>query len=74
MRVRLRAADGVSINAIAFRAAGQKLGNALARWRGRSVHVAGTLCLDRWNGLERAQLRLVDAAVPPDGPSAAGTR
>jgi single-stranded-DNA-specific exonuclease len=62
MRVRLRAADGATLDAVAFRATGQKLGNALVQWRGRSVHAAGTLCLDRWNGFERVQLRLVDAA------------
>jgi single-stranded-DNA-specific exonuclease len=62
MRVRLRAADGAILNAIAFRAAGQRLGSALAQWRGRAVHAAGSLCLDRWNGVERVQLRLVDAA------------
>ena len=62
MRARLRAGDGSTINAIAFRAAGQKLGNALAQYRGRCVHAAGTLCLDRWNGSERVQLHLLDIA------------
>jgi single-stranded-DNA-specific exonuclease len=62
MRVRLRAGDGSILNAIAFRAAGQKLGRALAQARGQSVHAAGTLCLDRWNGVERVQLRLIDMA------------
>ncbi len=62
MRVRLRAGDGSIINAIAFRAAGQKLGIALGQSRGRSVHAAGTLCVDRWNGVERVQLRLIDVA------------
>jgi len=62
MRVRLRAGDGSILNAIAFRAAGQKLGRALAQARGQSVHAAGTLCLDRWNGIERVQLRLIDMA------------
>ena len=62
MRVRLRAGDGATIDAIAFRSAGQKLGIALAQSRGRSVHAAGTLCLDRWNGVERVQLRLTDIA------------
>jgi single-stranded-DNA-specific exonuclease len=62
MRVRLRAGDGSTIDAIAFRAAGQKLGSALAQSRGRSVHAAGTLCIDRWNGIERVQLRLIDVA------------
>jgi single-stranded-DNA-specific exonuclease len=63
MRVRLRAGDGSTVNAIAFRAVGQKLGNALGQSRGQSVHAAGTLCLDRWNGVERVQLRLIDIAV-----------
>src|SRR5262245_36323266 len=62
MRARLRARDGATIDAIAFRAAGQKLGAALAQSRGGSVHAAGTLCLDRWNGAERVQLRLIDIA------------
>jgi len=61
-RVRLRAADGAVISAIAFRAAGQKLGTALAASRGQSVHAAGTLSLDYWNGMQRVQLRLVDIA------------
>ena len=56
-----RATDS-TIDAIAFRAAGQKLGTALAQSRGQSVHAVGTLCLDRWNGAERVQLRLTDMA------------
>jgi single-stranded-DNA-specific exonuclease len=66
IRARLRAGDGSTIDAIAFRAAGQKLGTALAQSRGQSVHAVGTLCLDRWNGAERVQLRLTDMA-PADG-------
>ena len=62
LRVRLRAGDGSGINAIAFRAVGQKLGAALATHRGRDVHAAGSLAIDRWNGEERVQLRLVDIA------------
>jgi single-stranded-DNA-specific exonuclease len=62
MRARLRAGDGSTIDAIAFRAAGQKLGMALAQSRGQAVHAVGTLCLDRWNGAERVQLRLTDMA------------
>jgi len=61
-RVRLRAADGATVGAIAFRAAGQPLGAALAASRGQSVHAAGTLSLDQWNGTERVQLRLMDLA------------
>jgi len=61
-RVRLRAPDGAIMNAIAFRAAGQTLGAALHQNRGQSVHAAGTLCLDQWNGNERVQMRLIDIA------------
>ena len=35
---------------------------ALIENRGRSVHAAGTLSIDRWNGEERVQLRLMDMA------------
>ena len=62
VRVRLRAGDGAILNAIAFRAAGQDLGNALMQNRGRTVHAAGSLTLDRWQGEERVQLRLIDVA------------
>ena len=61
-RVRLRGGDGVTIGAIAFRSAGQPLGAALAANRGQSVHAAGTLSLDHWNGTERVQLKLMDLA------------
>jgi single-stranded-DNA-specific exonuclease len=67
VRVRLRAGDGATLNAIAFRAAGQNLGAALMQNRGRAVHAAGSLALDRWQGEERVQLRLIDLA-PADAP------
>src|SRR6187401_2793305 len=41
LRVRLKSGDGGFLNAVAFRAAGQKLGNALTESRGRAVHAAG---------------------------------
>ena len=62
VRVRLKSADGAGVNAIAFRAGGQKLGAALLQNRGRQVHAAGSLALDRWNGEERVQFRLTDIA------------
>jgi single-stranded-DNA-specific exonuclease len=64
MRVRLKSADGSGVNAIAFRAAGQKLGTALLENRGRRVHAAGSFALDRWQGEERVQFRLTDIAPP----------
>jgi single-stranded-DNA-specific exonuclease len=54
------------INAIAFRAIGQPLGQALLASRGQAVHAAGTLSVDRWNGNERVQFRIMDIA-PVDG-------
>jgi single-stranded-DNA-specific exonuclease len=62
VRARLQSGDGATINAIAFRAAGQKLGEALLKNRGRAVHAAGTLAIDRWQGSERIQLRMIDVA------------
>jgi single-stranded-DNA-specific exonuclease len=64
VRARLRSGDGSMLNAIAFRSAGKPLGQALIANRGRSVHAAGTLSIDRWNGEERVQLRVMDIAVP----------
>jgi single-stranded-DNA-specific exonuclease len=71
VRVRLRAGDGATVNAIAFRAAGQTLGTALTQSRGRPVHAAGCLAVDRWQGEERVQLRILDIA-PADGPPRMG--
>jgi single-stranded-DNA-specific exonuclease len=62
VRARLRAGDGATLNAIAFRAAGQKLGDALLKNRGQSLHVAGCLAVDRWQGQERVQMRIIDVA------------
>ncbi|MGE3148987.1 MAG: single-stranded-DNA-specific exonuclease RecJ [Pseudorhodoplanes sp.] len=62
MRLRLRAGDGAFVNAIAFRAVGHKLGEALLQGRGRPLHVAGTLSVDTWQGSERVQMRVLDAA------------
>ena len=62
IRVRLQAGDGSAIGAIAFRAVGQKLGQALLANRGRAVHALGSLSLDRWQGEERMQFRLIDVA------------
>jgi single-stranded-DNA-specific exonuclease len=64
LRVRLRAGDGSFVNAIAFRAADQPLGQALVAQRGHAIHAAGSLTIDRWQGEERVQLRLTDMAIP----------
>ena len=57
------------VNGIAFRSIGQKLGNALTQHRGQPLHVAGSLAVDRWQGTERVQLRVLDVAVPDQGPA-----
>lgn len=67
VRVRFRAGDGSMLNAIAFRALDQPLGQALMKSRGEPVHAAGTLSIDRWNGGERVQMRLIDVAHPSPG-------
>jgi single-stranded-DNA-specific exonuclease len=63
VRARLRAGDGSAIDAIAFRALNQPLGRALMAARGQPLHAAGTLSIDRWNGNERVQFRLLDVAA-----------
>ncbi|HET7911779.1 MAG TPA: single-stranded-DNA-specific exonuclease RecJ, partial [Pseudolabrys sp.] len=62
VRARLRSGDGKFVNAIAFRAMGQPLGRALLDSRGRVLHAAGHIAVDRWQGEERVQLRLADVA------------
>ena len=62
VRARLKSGDGAVVDAIAFRAHEQPLGKALMAHRGKQLHAAGTLCLDRWNGAERVQLRISDLA------------
>ena len=64
LRVRARAGDGSTLNAIAFRQAHEPLGRALFAARGETMHLAGSLAIDRWGGGERVQLRLLDAARP----------
>jgi single-stranded-DNA-specific exonuclease len=69
LRLRFKSGDGAIVNAMAFRAVGQKLGNALVQNRGQQLHVAGSLAVDRWQGTERVQMRVTDVAVPDQGPA-----
>jgi single-stranded-DNA-specific exonuclease len=62
VRVRLESRDRARLDAIAFRCADQPLGKALLAARGETLHVAGSLSLDRWGGAEKTSLRIVDAA------------
>src|SRR5664279_1427750 len=63
LRLRFKSGDGSVVNGIAFRSIGQKLGNALIANRGQPLHVAGSLAVDRWQGTERVQFRVLDVAV-----------
>jgi single-stranded-DNA-specific exonuclease len=69
LRLRFKSGDGAIVNGVAFRSIGQKLGNALIAHRGQPLHVAGSLAVDRWQGTERVQLRVLDVAVPDQGPA-----
>jgi len=64
VRVTLRGADGKRVNAIAFRAAEGDLGRFLFNNIGQSVHVAGNLSLNHWNGSVTPQIQILDAALP----------
>jgi len=63
IRARFKSGDGKIVNAIAFRAAGKPLGQTLLDNRGRPMHAAGHLAIDRWQGEERVQMRLTDVAA-----------
>jgi single-stranded-DNA-specific exonuclease len=69
LRLRFKSGDGAIVNGVAFRSVGQKLGNALVANRGQPLHVAGSLVVDRYQGSERVQLRVLDIAVPDQGPA-----
>ncbi|HYD29764.1 MAG TPA: single-stranded-DNA-specific exonuclease RecJ [Azospirillaceae bacterium] len=62
VRCFLSGADGGRIKAIAFRALETDLGRGLLQSKGRRLHVAGHLRLDRWNGNTETQLLVDDAA------------
>lgn len=56
--------DGAKLKAIAFRAAGTALGDALMRDSDQPLHFAGSLSIDHYQGREQAQFRLLDIARP----------
>jgi single-stranded-DNA-specific exonuclease len=64
IRLSLATGEGARLKAIAFRAADGPLGRALIAARGRSLHIAGILSIDQWQGQRRPSLRVVDAAEP----------
>lgn len=72
VRVRLQSGDGARLDAIAFRAVGSEIGDALLRGRGQSMHVAARLATSVFRGSERVETRIVDLAYPARLGSASG--
>lgn len=64
VRCVLEAADASRLDAIAFRAAGQPLGDLLMSTAGMPLHVAGSIRRDTWGGRDRIELTIEDAADP----------
>ena len=64
VRAKLKAGDGKTLEAIAFRAANQPIGVALMKNRGGVLHLAGSLAINRYRGGETVQLRIMDVATP----------
>lgn len=64
VRAMVKSSDGASLAAIAFQAADTPLGKLLLEGRHKTVHLAGSLSKNSWQGRESAQLRITDAALP----------
>lgn len=65
LRCVLEGADASRIDAVAFRAVGQPLGDLLTGLNGTALHIAGALKRDTWGGRNRIELTIEDAAEPP---------
>ncbi len=63
IRAELQSQSGGRIQAIAFRAVDTALGEFLFKNRGKTVHVAGSLSGNYWNGNRTVQFRITDAAI-----------
>ena len=64
VRCVIEGADGTRLEGVAFRAAGQPLGDLLMSTNGLPLHIAGTLKRDTWGGREKIELMIDDAADP----------
>lgn len=63
VRAVIEAGDGSRLDAIAFRAAGQPLGDILVEANGgMPLHICGTLRRDTWGGRNRIELTIDDVA------------
>jgi single-stranded-DNA-specific exonuclease len=69
VRCVLEAGDGGRIDGVAFRAVGQPLGDLLlGSTNALPIHVAGTVKRDTWQGREKTELMIEDAADPRKQP------
>lgn len=64
VRCVLQSADGARLEGIAFRAAGTPLGDLLLGASGLPLHVAGTVKRSSFNGRDRIEVHIDDAADP----------
>jgi len=64
VRCVLQSADGTKLEGIAFRAAGEPLGDMLLGTGGLPLHVAGSVKRSSFNGRERLEVHIEDAADP----------
>jgi single-stranded-DNA-specific exonuclease len=64
VRCVLEVEGGARLEAVAFRAAGEPLGDLLMGAGGLPIHVAGHLKRSSWNGREKIELMIEDAADP----------
>ena len=64
LRCTLLSPDGGRIDAVAFRVAGTPMAELFAAKEGMPLHVAGHLSRSSWQGRERVELIIEDAAAP----------
>ncbi|MFN3625983.1 MAG: single-stranded-DNA-specific exonuclease RecJ, partial [Hyphomicrobium sp.] len=64
VRCVLQSADGARLEGIAFRAAGTPLGDMLLAAGGLPLHIAGSVKRSAFNGRERIEVHIEDAADP----------
>lgn len=62
LRLTFLSPGGSRIEAMAFRAVGRPLGEAILKARGQALHLAATASRDTWGGRARVSLKVVDVA------------
>jgi single-stranded-DNA-specific exonuclease len=63
LKLTVASSAGARVEAMAFRAAGRPLGEAIMAARGKTVHFAGNAGRDTWGGRARVTFRVADLAV-----------